>query len=482
MKTLVVALLLLVPLGALYPSDSVFVNDEPRFLGLAVELNRTGAWPSCGLMGSRGVPQGPLPIWVHAVLLRAWPDPEDVVLVRTLAARLLVAISVVVIALAVPALAAPAGAVALLAPYSWIFGRELWDMALMVPLAALAVAAYVSFCAAPRRWKIALAVAAAALALLTHLTAAALAGGLALHFAWFHRPWARRHPWTVLALAAAGAAATGPYLACVVGAASAAGRPAADSAGSVLHGLANAATGGMWFSTRGFEGYFGDAWPFRPFPAAVEWAAPALVTFTWLSLFLVWFGGLWSVNRILEARRRRRPLDTLDHAALVALFIVAAQAVVGAWTRSGPSYQVATWPAHFLLLWIGLGARRPRRPVPLAFRLSVLGWAAAVAVVTALTIRMVHRTGGNQLEFWGPSLRTQIAAVRTLARWNPASPVRYEVPNWIRYPHAPLALRYCLGIHGSPTGPRRRLVVRPASADPDVGWITVEEEGNRRRQ
>ncbi len=467
------------PLGAVFPGDAVFVNDEPRFIGLALEMNRTGVWPATGLTGSRGVPHGPLPVWVHALLLRGWPDLEDLVLVRTLVARLLVAGAVFALALAVPALPPWGGSIALLAPFGWVYGHQLWDMALLVPLAAVAVAAYVSFCVRPRAWTLAVAAAALALAPLTHLTAVALVAAVVAHFAWAHRPWAARHPWTVGSLAAAFLAVTGPYLAKVVTAAVAvpAGMPPADPTGSVAQGLVNAATSGLWFSTWGFERYFGDAWPFRPFPGPLGVLAPAVVSYTWLSIFLVWLGGLWSVQRLLEARRSRRPIDSTEQAAIVALGLLAAQAVVGAWGRLGdsPHYQCATWPAALLLLWIGISARRGQRPIPGAFHIGVIAWGLSVAVVMGLTIAMVHRDAGNQLPAWGPALRVQVATARALAAYSPASRVRLEVPNWRNWPHALAAIREAYGLRGDPRGPRRQLVVRPAG-DPMTGRLAVEEE------
>jgi hypothetical protein len=287
-------------------------------------------------------------------------------------------------------------------------------------------------------------------------------------------------------IAVAACASAGTYAASVLGAALAGippGNPF-DPTGSVWRGAANAALGGIWFSTWGFDRYFGPAWTSRLLSPGAGAALAAVTALTWLAVPVVLAGAVAGVRRTMATRRSGvTPPSPADHAVHVALLVVAAQAALQAFGEIGssPHYQCATWPAHFLLAWTFVSSRRGGGPKPPAARAGLAAWSLAVVLVGGLTIRMAHRDGGNQRETWGPALRVQIAAVRAMAACGPASRFRFDVPNWRAFPHAPAVIRMAYGLHANPAGPALRMVARPASDDPDDGRIVVEEEGKQKK-
>ena len=52
-------------LTAVWPGDIPFINDEPRFIYKALRANQRAELEGTGLVGSLGIPYGPLPVWMY---------------------------------------------------------------------------------------------------------------------------------------------------------------------------------------------------------------------------------------------------------------------------------------------------------------------------------------------------------------------------------------------------------------------------------
>lgn len=128
------------------PGDAPFVNDKPQLVLNALSANDAGTLALRGLMGTKGMPYGPLPIWIYQVLLIVTRHPVTlVVLHATLMAS--------AIALALYWVWRTTGLwswfafVLVASPYLWAYERALWDNSFNLMFTALALASYAAFLA-----------------------------------------------------------------------------------------------------------------------------------------------------------------------------------------------------------------------------------------------------------------------------------------------------------------------------------------------
>src|SRR5579872_2799439 len=127
-----ILLVLMVLLTALRPGDSIWVNDEPLMMEMAIQNNRTPSHlygirlpftPSqFGLQGTRGMRYGPPPVWLDQILLTF---THNLLVMVSLRAILFSSI----IALALDSLAQTLGlkpwfaVVTLLSPFIYLYSR-----------------------------------------------------------------------------------------------------------------------------------------------------------------------------------------------------------------------------------------------------------------------------------------------------------------------------------------------------------------------
>jgi len=474
------ALLLLPVLACVWPGDATWINDEPRIIAFARWANETGSIPVHGIMGSKGLAYGPFPVWFYSILLRFRPDLETLVVARAALSAACVAASLAWLASTLGGFSPAAIAAVLFSPYLWIYNRQLWDNNLLVPLSALVLAAYASFCAKPRAPALWTAVTGAALMFLTHPMGLALTVPITLHFILFHRGWARAHPGAVGWPCLAAALVTGPYLAYFLS--HAGGALAAGESVSPWPGLLVPLGGGNYFSARGLDSFFGPGWPFvtgsraAPVAAAAAWVSRAAVPATAIGAVVV-------AMRLWNRWNRGSRFTPAEHLGLVGLGAVVAQAALAVLARSygHPHYFNATWCCYFLFLATALGSRFRRPAARLAAGLAAGVWAASLGIVMVAMVWTTHATGGNQFPQWGPALRTQVGVIARLGSWDPGSRVLLDAPNYRRFPDSFEVLKVLCARPGRGRRPVGDLVVRHASANPQIGWLVVEERNPSRR-
>lgn len=470
--------LLLIPLGALpllWPGDTPWIDDEPRLVLQAARNNRAGSPAVLGIpTASRGIRYGPLPTWIYSSLLRLCDDLIGLVRLRALLVTILTALSIAWLARLCPDLDPPLGTLALLSPYLWLYSRQLWDNTFLIPLSSLTLTAYLSFCGAPRFWKIAMAGAGAAGMGLTHPMSAALIAPLLVHALFFHGRWFLLRRFSVGALSLALAGVSWPYLSYLLASLSALqGRPGPLSAWA---GWTFPLSGGRFFSALGLEYFLGSRWTNSAVLGSSPWL-PAAAIWTYAALPLSWAGLLLCVRRISTPPPSGRRPDPARHMSLLCLAAMACQCALDGTLRAygHPHYHNATWFCHFYFLWSAL-SRRPSCRVPAI--LAALGRASyslALACVLGFLIVNLHVSGGNQEVRYGPTLENQIWIARFLHRYRPDSPVVGEVLSYRLFPHALDALRELYGLRGTPSGPRRKLRIRPVFDDSRLGWLIAQE-------
>src|SRR6185436_10338290 len=446
-------------------ADVPWINDEPALLATALHANQVGALPTHGLLGSVGVPYGPVPLWLYMAGLDLTHDLVALVVLHALLFVLLTGAAIWWLARTCRGLDPLVGVLALLSPYFWFYSRLLWDNSFLIPLSALALAAYVSFSRAPAAWKLWLVGALAALMLQTHLMCAPLLAALALHFALRHRGWARQH-WPALLPLLICAASCWPYAAALLA------RP--DLGERRLEPAAGASWifplfGGRYFSALGLDYFFGAGWQDRGGP--LLWAA---TTVSAMGVVTVWQGLAVAARQALRPRDggQARPAEH-DLAALAATTLVL-QLLMHAVARTGdePHYLNGTWFCLFALVWLAYSAI-PRT----AWRRALAGAHATALLVVVLALQHdVHARQGNTGLHFGPALGTQMEVLDELGRYGPQSEVVNETEFYATFPQAFGVLQAFHPVTQDPAGPRARLHIRPAAPGTGDGRLAVVAE------
>ncbi len=455
------ALALATALSLLFPGDAPWINDEPRFILLALEANQAGELATHALVGSQGIPYGPVAIWIYQLLLRVSNDPVALVVLHAILlgggtsaglfwlARTLRLWRWFAVLLA-------------LSPYLWFYNRLLWDNSFNIPLSALAVAAYCSFLQRGSMAPLLVAVACSLLAPVVHPMGVALAVPILLHLLLFQRARAWRFRWHLLALLAVAVALCWGY-AKVAWTQVRAGELVTGQKGLAPNGFAFPLLGPRLLSALGLDYFFGPEWGRSPLLTAARAASSLAFAFAWAGIVL-------AVRRVRSAARARRA-EPLDHAAGLALGILAAQVLLDGVARIWvhPHYFNATWIAFALFAWLSVdalvGARRLRGAVAI--------YGASLASSTVALVAIVHATGGTRGLHYGPTLRNQMEVAAEIDRHPAGTPITTDVPHYVKFPHALSVLRRLTASGPGAAPPARELVIRYRSADPRDGRVEV---------
>jgi hypothetical protein len=452
-------------LPLLWPADVPWINDEPALLGLALRATQAGELPSHGLLGSVGVPYGPVPLWLYMAGLGLTHDLVALVVLRVVLFALMTAGAIWWVARTCRRLDPLVGVLALLSPYFWFYSRLLWDNSFLIPFSALALAAYVSFSQVPASWKLWLVGGLAALMLQTHLMCAPLLAAFALHFAVRHRGWARAH-WPALLPLLLVAASCWPYVSHLL-AWPGLGQRRLEPTGGI--DWLSPLLGGRYVSALGLDYFFGERWQDRI--GAVLWTATGLSA---LGLGLFWLGLVDAARTVIRQPRRPEGRGAEFDLAALALTTLSLQLVLHAAAGTGhePHYLNGTWFCAFVLVWLGYSCIHRT-----AWRRALAGaHALALLVVVLALLRDVHARQGNSGLHFGPTLGTQMAVLDELSRYHPQSEVINETTHYAMFPQAFVVLQDFHPVRQDPGGPLARLHIRQATPGSDDGRLAVEAE------
>jgi hypothetical protein len=442
----------------LYPGDAPWINDEPSLVLDALEASAGHRLAEHGLIGSKGLPYGPLPVWVYQAMLGISHDP--VVLVVLHVAILLIPIAIALVWLSrtldlYPWFAIPI----LLSPYLWFYSRLLWDNNLSLSLSALTVAAHAHFLRRGSGGALAVALGSAAAAVIVHPMSAALVVPLGTHLVVRRgRELVRTHLWA-LSIPAVVCLSAWRYWRLLL-------QHVADGqfTGDALTGFFFPFLGPRLLSGVGLGYFLGDGW----FPPPVMVA----VVITGAAYALSWAGLALSTVRARAALVQSRP-PVRDELALLLVGVFLAQVILDGVTRSyeHPHYYNATWIVYALFAWFAVDALAVRGRKRAANGLTaILG--LSLTAITVVTMGGIHAHGGTRSLRYGPTLANQEDVARTLQSYPPDVTIASNVPPYVLFPQAVEALQCLLG----PTAEHRLqrwLTVRYASADPRDGRVIV---------
>ncbi len=465
-----VAILAALALRMVWPANVPWVADEPYLIRSAIEANEQGRISVMGNLGSKGFRYGPLPLWVYQVFTVLTRDPVRLVMMRVVLVSAITMVSLVWLARTLK-LHRGYVIVILLGPYLWYYSRLLWDSTFAMPLCVLATAAYVHYLDRKRPAALLTALACLPALMMIHPMSIAFVAGMSLHSLGFKRAALWRYRWRIVTLIIAATAVCWPYVSRTL-------LPAltidtgAEPDRSRLPGLVFPLLGARYLSGVGLNWFYADAWQaaMPPVRSAIYRVA---VIMSAVAYALSWLGLAITLVRWRRLWRRREGANVRDHAALLAVMIIAAQIPVNAWpARYGlPQYYNATWIAAALLAWMAVNAIAARSRI-LAHGLVGAHGLALAAVIICLLLH-IGATGGTRDVGHGPTLAVQLDIARRRARYDPASKLHTRIDFFIKSPRS-LRLLDELTPRPATLKPPTALLLRYTNDDPADAHLTIE--------
>jgi len=449
-----------------FPADAPWINDEPMLLGQAWNVVHKMEIPTHGLMGTVGLYYGPVPVLIYSMALVFTHNLVLLVFLRALFFNLSIGLSVWWLARMCPKLSPPVGALAMLSPYYWFYGRLLWDNSFLIPFSALTLVTYVSFCRTQAVWKLWVVALGMVLMFQTHLMSLTLIVPITGHFLWRYESWAVKHLRKCLLIAILGFLACLPYL---IDAAHHLTEIRAASADWKLAQWFFTLLGGRTFSAVGLDYFFGESWQnFSRFPV-LAWILTG-VSALGLLAFWVGLGEAWR----FWMRSKDVPGDPhLEfHLFSIVLATLVLEALMNGITRTSgePHYYNSTSFCVFTLIWLGYSQVKAKR---WRWTLPSLHAIAMLAILLSV-IGHIHKNQGNTNLHYGPTLQTQLEVLKRLDFQNPQTTV---ADHYSRYPQAFRVLQLFYPLHYSTNTPVTRLVIRYADPKAGAGRLEVAEVG-----
>lgn len=435
--SLVVWLALIVAVCALRidPGNAPFGADESELINYALNANEAGHLAEHGVLGTKGIHYGPVPVWIYQLALHITHDPIKISIMRAILVSIVTALSLLWISFTLR-LNHWFIAALMLSPFLWFYSRQLWDNSFNIPLCALATAAYVDFLNRRRSWSLMLAMACPPVMLMIHPMAAAFAAGLAAHMFIFERQSLWRNRWRTGFMIVVGLAFIRPLLMDLWLIES-----ASQTHGPGLDGWWYALTGPIHLSGVGLGRFFTKPWH-DAMPMAMSITYRTAIAISTIAFALGWTGLAAAVVRWVALQRHREQPNLRDHAACLAVMIIIAQLVLNGITKTWglPQYFNATWIAFALLAWLALNRIAILRPN--AAHTVTAVYATSLAVIVIILNIHLRTTAGTRDIHHGPTLATQLQLAREIARYDPKSQVVTDLKFFHNARHAmPILLR-----------------------------------------
>jgi hypothetical protein len=455
-------------LSLAFPGDVPWINDEPEFIGRALEANTNGRLAHEGLRGVFGLRYGPLAIWFYQGLLLVSQNPIHLSIMKNLSA---LALMLGCLAFFRRRLGLPKWPILLvfLSPYLYFYNRLLWDNVLIIPLSLLLWCMLLAFWQQGSRWTLLAVMAITVILVHIHLMVLLLVVPVFLSILILDRHWLRGHSWFSSLCGLLALTACLPYLLSTIPDATVTLSP--QRAG-FFESLRVGLSGAGFFSFLHFGDYFipeiyGDSFIIHAKLTRILVSLSALIFLPWL------IGLIGGAGRLIKKRKAGESWSVADRLTAMALMNVAMYTAFFIVTGHShhPHYGNSVWFAYFLLIWQGIdiGMRVASSWIKglLAIQMPVM------AALLTMTILFIHQNGGNQGIHYGPVMATQIGVVRTVLRYSPRSQIYHAVPNYDHFPHAFYTLVALLrSAVPEPGRPARYIYIEP-EGDDHQGWLQV---------
>jgi len=407
-------------LGLIDPGSAPFGADESELINYAIKANEAGRLAEHGVLGTRRLHYGPVPVWFYQLALRFTHDLVKISIMRTVLVTLVTVLSLIWLASTLR-LHRWFIAALMLSPFLWFYSRQLWDNSFNVPLCALAAASYVDFLNRRRPWTLLLAMACPPVMLLIHPMAAALAAALAAHMLIFQRQALWRYRWQVGFMLIIGAAFIRPLLMDLWIL-----EPSELPHRQGINGWWYALSGPSHFSGVGLSSFFQKPWHDAMGQSMATTFRTAIAIST-IAFALCWTGGAVTILRWTLLLRHREQPNLRDHAACLALMTIVAQLVLNGMTKTWghPQYFNATWIAFAIMAWLSVNRIASIRPAAAHSVIAI--YATSLAGIIVVLLIHLNQTAGTRDTHHGPTLNAQLQLAREIARYDSQSKITTDI-------------------------------------------------------
>jgi hypothetical protein len=382
----------------LWPTDVMWLIDEPRLLANAWHGNNSHEMVVQGLNGNFGLPYSPVPTQIYQLILACTHNPAGIVILHALLTGGLIAIALFWLA---RTLRLPPwfGAAFLIVPYVSLQQRVLWDATFTLPFGMLALAGLASFLRTGGKWPLRLAFVFSVQVFIVHPQALPLGIPILAFLFWRHWPALRADSRGLLYTTAVLAVCHAKYVFIAM----------SSVWWRYTHGGGASYPGGKWeismlapfMGGNLLNGYDhstmlatspvstpGD-------PAQIFAQAPWLLVAMWVTRLVypfIWLGIIVAVARAPRIwrgwRAKTAGLPIADQIATIALGGLVFQFLLYTATRIplGPQYYFGTFALHAFFAWLGVAFIHRW----LAGKIAAIAFVAASAVVTVCNLHHSH--------------------------------------------------------------------------------------------
>lgn len=451
-----------------FPGEIPLLDDEAWFLNRALDGNDGGYWVDHGFQGTLGIAYGPFAMWCYQIAFRLTRNLALISLVKNATTISLACASIWIVAgvLGWAHRRALLLLLAMLSPYLWFYGRDLWDNSVVIPLTAVSIASYLVFLQRSRGeferycW-FSVSLLCCTAAALTHLMSMAVVVGIGLHCILFERNWLIRNSWKLLPVFVLAATLSIPYALYLNSAhplSAISGRMTSPNwvrmLGGHLQGALNPLLAPRYFSFVGFDYLAGQRWWW---PQGVWTLLIPIAYFTSAFAFVFTVAGFLQFAGDFRWGRERS-------ASCLVLLIFGIHWAVSATQKLAdfPHYLNGIWFVVFLCAARGIewGLRQQW------FQRLLTAYFVASAICLSFYVAQIHLHGGTRFNTHGPILQNKLELAHEFNEYSADSPIL------LAEGLAPAGIRSSLGLlrrlEAKGEGPlkRARLKVVYASALP----------------
>ena len=406
-----------------FPNDVSFVNDETKFLKIALDANSNGDLYSLGLEGAKGVKYGPLTIYWFRLLLSFTHNPLWLSNINIFLITASLSLGLYHLSKLTRESISALGSLAFTSPFLWFYGRNLWDNSLNLVLVLFSFTFFLAFVKTDKfRYLLA---SSLFLNCMYHIHPMSLSIALTylLYSFIFKRDLLSKNLGTLIAILSLNLIIATPYTLYFIEALS---NSTKSPVRRPMRSFTNSFLGAQIFSTFNFSYFLGKKWQFiyGNFFGLLISAIGGLTWFAYPASFI-------SMLKTFKNKSRNVPSEVA-----IASIAVLCQAIYYFILKiyGHPHYMAMNW--IFILILINYCAR--------GFSKIDIIYRSVLAISLVIIIAIIHLNGGSRHLHYGQTLGNQIQIAKELNK-NKSSLVYSKAFHPKAFPHTIDFLRELLG-------------------------------------
>ena len=456
---------LLIVIRLLFPGDVPWINDESILIYNAFISNHHNAYPVYGLIGSMGIPYGPLPIWIYKFLLSFSQDLILIVLLKTSISVLISFLSLYFIAKTLKLTPFPL-LIPFVSPYIFFYDRLLWDNCFLIPASSILLLSLVKFIDTHRLFWFAISLYTIVCLVHIHLMSLLIVIPFFIYLALFEREWLSKHWKNSLLVLAVFLCFLIPYSIII---------SSSTVAGTKIP------TGNSWynwfnpvrfFSFWGFDHYFVPEMLTKN--TGIHGRIYTLLRFLSGIGFVFFITGFIKIFTILWTKSLKKIELTTEEKFLSYCTITVLSSIL--WFTISriavhPHYNNAICLVYLFFIYFYLNLYWKNKIIRCFF------WVYFVSMLLLLISfsYFIHSSGGTRTDHYGTTLKDQINIIKQINSYDPKIPIYVDVDNFNKYPHSFQVLQF---LYNKPEGPKKdgpikriNVVYRDKNS---TGWIALD--------